>query len=106
MNIGEYRHRVAFQRNTPTRNSGTGSFTDTWTTFVTRWARVRVVSGDQVEKDQRDTISELYEIFIRYRSDIHANMRAIWKGRTLEIDSAVEVDGHDRELKITAHTVN
>lgn len=105
MNVGEFRHRVLFRSRTAVRNAETGAFTETWADIATVWARVRAVSGDQIDKDQDAIITERYEILIRARTDIHAHCRAVWGSVVMEIDAVLPSGEAEKLSKIVAHRV-
>jgi SPP1 family predicted phage head-tail adaptor len=105
INVGEFRHRVTIRQRTVARNPSTGAHTETWGDLATMWARVRSISGDQIDKDQDATITERYEILIRARTDIHAHHRVVWKSIEMEIDSVIPSGMHESITKIMARRV-
>ncbi len=66
-----------------------------WTELATVFAEVTPVLGAVSESlfaEQRQAKAG-YRVVMRYRSDVYANMRLIWKNHVLFVHSKHEVDG-------------
>jgi SPP1 family predicted phage head-tail adaptor len=74
MNPGKLRSRIIIEEKSIADN-GFGGHTETWTTLATVWAKVEHLSGRELQMAQQISPDILYEITIRYRSDVTTNYR-------------------------------
>ena len=97
--IGRLRHRIALQQNTPTQ-ADDGSRVDGWTTVAIVWGELLEIRGREYLAAQ-EAHSELNaKIRIRYRSDVRAEWRAQFDGRTFNILAAPDLKGRRQELEL------
>ena len=68
MSAGEFRHRVAVQTNTPTKDSHGGEV-DSWATTSTIWASVQTLTGRKLELARQIHAEATIEIRTRVCSD-------------------------------------
>lgn len=107
MRPSRYRHRVDFQSRTAT--------TDEWGGQVFIWADVatdvwcNVVPRRGLERESNLMLSRAehevatLRVYTRYRDDIEANMRIVWRGFLHEIVAPpIDIDGRGVELEIMA----
>jgi len=94
---GTYRHRVILQK--PVETEGDYGGTEPgYTAVATVWARVTPSAGKE-NYQARQVMSEIsHEVRIRYRRDVSARWRLSFRGRTLMIESAINVEEANREL--------
>lgn len=80
---GNLRHRVTIEHRTRA-SDGRGGFTEAWSPLATVWASVLPRRGvtERIEAQQLVSVI-IYEVIIRYRSDITSDMRVVWDGCTL-----------------------
>ncbi|MFZ3035381.1 MAG: phage head closure protein [Parvibaculum sp.] len=95
--VGELRERVTIERATRLAD-GVGGATSSWSELATVWASVIPLSGREVATGERVEAHQSYTITMRYRDDVTTAMRAIWKGRTLNIRSLADPDSRRRRL--------
>lgn len=95
---GSLRHRVDLQA--PTQTVGDyGGVTKTWNTVDTDVAaNVRDNVGTNYYLAQQEQNKVSVEVRMRWRWDVKATWRVIFGLRTLEIISAQDPDGRQREL--------
>ena len=87
VSIGDLQHRVALQTQASTRDAF-GAQIGTWTTWVTVWAKVEAPgSGTELIAQQRAEAILAHTVTIRYREGVVPSMRAVWRGKTMEIRS-------------------
>lgn len=87
----DLRERVTIQQQTAS-DDGYGGKTANWTDLATLFAQVEPIFGTAMERqvaEQRNA-SAGYRVRIRYRNDITAAMRILWKTHTLAIHSLHE----------------
>lgn len=96
---GNYRHRIALQRNEPTQATD-GSRIDNWREIATVWGQLLELRGREYIAAQ-EAHSELNaKIKIRYRPDVRPEWRAIFEGRTFNIVHVADLKGRRRELEL------
>lgn len=107
LEAGKLRHRVVLQSPTVTRDEA-GGVVSAWADVATVWAEVVPFTGREkiaagAEQNELDT-----RIRIRYRADVDAGWRVLWRGRMFEVQGPpVNVGGVDvlLELLCTSRTV-
>lgn len=95
--IGKLRERVTIERMERVPD-GFGGATVNWIEVAT--AHAEVISFKGRERAGADGVEtrEPFRVVMRYREDVNAAMRCCWRGRTLDIQSAMDPDGERRWL--------
>ena len=70
---------------------GFGAIVPGWTVVATVWASVIPVRGAEREAQGAQISTALYEVSIRWRSDITANCRVTVDSRVMQVRSIAEV---------------
>lgn len=89
MKAGKLDRRIRIDRPVVTKDPSYGTSQTVWQPFLTVWAQVQDVLPSRAESVD-DSISiqrRPARVRIRYREDITADMRVIYKGRVMEIIS-------------------
>ena len=94
LQAGRLREQVTIQAESRTAN-GQGGFTTSWATVATVRAEVVGRSGSEAVKAGIERAVHQWQVTIRRRDDVTPQHRLQWKGRTLEIKSAMP-DPRDR----------
>lgn len=80
----KFDQRIQFQRKTSTQDPVSGAQIVVWVPVVDCWASIDAIKAADryIEKERSDQITAScdYTIWIRWRSDIDADMRIVWKG--------------------------
>nr|BDD44157.1 hypothetical protein 24 [bacterium] len=76
---GELNERVTIQRQ-QTTSDGAGGHILSWADVKTVWARVRPKSGAENDDFNRVNATALAVFIVRYRSDLKASDRFVWRG--------------------------
>jgi SPP1 family predicted phage head-tail adaptor len=84
MNPGDLRSKIIIEEATYTDNGFGGKIT-TWTTLATVWAKVEHLSGRELQIAQQISPNILYEITIRYRSEMSTQYRIYYSGQYFNI---------------------
>ena len=84
MTIGGMRERITFQKAVYTDDAGGGK-SESWPTYDTVWAQVTPIGADEQEDMGRQVNLNRFEVKIRRRTDITADMRIKWQGQLFEI---------------------
>lgn len=86
------RHRVTIERRVKTLND-TGEQIDTWVNVTSEEpAAVEPLRGTEAFAALQINADQPYKIVVRYNPDqqYNANMRVVWEGRTLDVESVAE----------------
>lgn len=81
---GELNERVTLQNPSQTRTAS-GSPKLGWATTATVWAKVHGMSSRDVVMSMQAQSLVTHKIFIRFRDDVNAQTRILWRGATLEV---------------------
>lgn len=93
LNAGSLDQRVTIQRRTAGQDSRGQAF-DTWVDVAPVWASVRPRRGRDFFAAAQDQATFDCTVWIRYRADIFASDRLMWKGKPLDIvGQPVDVGG-------------
>ncbi len=94
--IGAMRESLELQSNTETTSTGTGFRTASWAAYATVPAeKLSASSGGTEQWQQAAVVAEDVHLFrIRYRADVRAKHRAIWRGLTLQILTIPQIVTH------------
>lgn len=95
MSIGQLRERCTIEQETSTAD-GMGGQVLAWQELLICWARVTPKTGGENVDGDQVTAHVHYEIVIRYRDDVTAGMRVLWRGRVFNIRSIINRDEHYR----------
>ena len=102
--FGRYRERIVLQQKTLAANA-IGEQAEMWATLATVWANVRPMSGRELVRAGAVMTETVWIIRIRHRSDVTTQIRATWRGKTLEFVSVGDTAGSKMELEISAKEV-
>lgn len=84
--IGPMRETLQLQSNAEQTSTGTGQRTANWSTYATVPGEYLQPPGGSEQFQQSAVVAELGPRFrIRYRTDVRAKHRVLWKGQTLQI---------------------
>ena len=108
MQAGKLRHRIQLQSMT-TVDDTVGYPVETWGTYATIWAEVRMVTAGAGETfssgaAQRQAISS-YNVRIRHRDGMSPLHRVIYDSETLRILDIQDRSGRTRELMLICEAV-
>lgn len=105
--IGDMRHRVAVQSNTPTNSFGV--LTDSWATIETVYSSVRTLSGQEVINASQNEGIYTHEFVMRYRDDLGNadtemlnKYRLLFRGDIFDVRSVDNVDFRDQFIIVKA----
>lgn len=101
MRAGTLRERLTILAPTTTTDPDWGA-SESFAEVATVAANVVARAAAEPLKDQGVAAVTSYDIVIRYRSDVSSTNRLTWRGKTLEVVSAIDPDGRRRQLNIEA----
>lgn len=96
------RHRISIEADSQTTDGGGGA-ADPWaapTTIARTWAAIQPLRGGERLRAQQLEASVTHKITLRYRSDIRASHRVVFKGRAFNIRAVINVDERSRWLEL------
>lgn len=97
----ELRHRVTIQQKGLDRDADGYPKPDTWTDYKNLWAKVTHLSGKDLIAAQANQSKVVARLKLRYREDIHTEMRVLYKGKRYAIDSQALEDVNSGNEYIT-----
>lgn len=97
----DLRESVQLQRKSRV-SDGAGGWVNTWTTYATVRAKVHPLSGRERVFAAQLQSETTHDIVIRYRTDVDAADRIVWRGHEMSIEPPVNVEARDRWLEIRA----
>jgi SPP1 family predicted phage head-tail adaptor len=77
-----------------------GFVTEIWADVATVWAAVEPIRGREYFQAAAVNAENTVRFRIRYRPGIMPNMRALYNGRTFNIQSVIDVNGRHREIQL------
>jgi len=101
---GKLRHRVTLQSKGTTRDTYGGE-TITWVDLATVWADCSPLSGREYLAARVEVAETIIKIRIRWRADVSTTTRAVWDGRTYDIEAALDTGGRHEELVLMCKAV-
>jgi len=81
---------------------GLGGYTRNWTALATVWGSIEPLSGGEQVFAGKLESHVTHQVTIRYRSDVRADMRLVYKARIFTIRAMINVDEAGRILEILA----
>lgn len=131
--VGKMRERVAIYLQTQTVNAA-GEITTTWdqtTNFnwasanninwgdgvtvnwsggasqpLAAWARMEPLSGSALTLANRDDAQRMYNMTIRYRTDVTTSSQIIWRGRKFDVESIMDPTEQRQFLSVRLREIN
>lgn len=100
--IGPLRERVTIERATRSADSSGGSVVS-WAPLghaPTVWARVEPLSGGEALQAMRLEARITHRVTLRWRDDVSATMRLVWRARVLNIRAVTNPDERRRYLEL------
>ncbi len=101
--IGDLRERITIRRVANVKNSR-GGLDRSWSTVAEVAAEVRSVNGREAVIGQVLQGVSVFQIVIRFRSDVQSADQILWRGRELNISAAEDREGRRTWLTIIAST--
>jgi SPP1 family predicted phage head-tail adaptor len=99
---GKLRHRVTVQRlvaGSP-QQTASGQPDEAWTDYFTVWASVEPLNGRELFAAQEHHAEVTHRVRLRYRSEVTAQMRLTFGGRTYSIFAVIDPELRGRELQL------
>src|SRR5690606_40409969 len=78
---GNLRHKVQLQEQQITQDPVTGEMVTTWATIAQPWAEIVPMSGREFMAAGAEQSEVRGRIVIRYREDVDASLRVVYRGR-------------------------
>jgi SPP1 family predicted phage head-tail adaptor len=95
--IGALRHRLRLEAPVDA-DDGAGGFSRSYRTVNYIWAQVSAISSNQQFNEQRFEQTNNYQIAVRWRADVVAGMRFVFRDRLFLIQASSDPDGRRRFL--------
>ena len=82
---GNLRHKVQLQAKQVSQDPNTGEMVTTWVTIAQPWAEIVPMSGSEFMAAAAEQSEVRGRIVIRYRDDVGASMRVVYRGKYYNI---------------------
>lgn len=86
---GELRHKVELQANVIGQDPDTGEQISSWETVARPWAKIAPMSGREFLAAAAEQSEVRGRIVIRYRDEVDATMRVLFRGKYYAIHAAL-----------------
>ncbi|MBL5919830.1 phage head closure protein [Lelliottia amnigena] len=86
MNLGKLKHRIRIERRNGVQNTETGAMVYSWQKVADVYAEVTPVSVKEFITSQAANVELSARIKIRYREDIKAQDRIIFRGKNYAVE--------------------
>jgi SPP1 family predicted phage head-tail adaptor len=104
MNAGRLRHRVDIQ-NYVEEYDELGQLIEDWLPFAQVWAAVEPLRGQEFIAAQALASVTTTRIRMRYIPGVVSSMRVVFRGRTYNIQSVIEVETRGREIQLMCRSL-
>jgi SPP1 family predicted phage head-tail adaptor len=101
VNIGEFKHRITFQRLTTSINDN-GFEVKTWEPFKIVWAKIENLHGREYFAAAQVKAEKTVKFTIRYFEGLDESMRISFKGKFYNITSIDNIKYQNRFIEIKA----
>ena len=98
----ELNRKITFQSFTITQDPITGEITETWTDFVSVFAKVEPLVGREYFAAAAVQAEDSVKFTMRYRGDLTTAMRIVFDGKQFDISSIQNIRSANRETLIYA----
>ena len=102
MDFSKMRHRITFLRPTRTKLNSMGENVPEYTEYMSVWAYVAPRTGREYDEAQKLRAETTYNVLTRYFPNITTDMRILFRGRILSIESVLNVGERNEQLQIVA----
>lgn len=99
VNIGRMRHRIVIQELQEVSDGG-GGFIEDWVDVVTVWADVEPLQSREYFEAQQTQVELTHRVKMRFRASLTTAHRLKHKDRALAIQSIINVDERNVELRV------
>src|SRR5690606_39847336 len=86
---GNLRHKVQLQAKQIAQDPNTGEMVTTWVTIARPWAEIVPMSGREFMAASAEQSEVRGRIVIRYRDDVDASMRVVYRGKYYAIHAVL-----------------
>ena len=86
---GKLRHKVQLQEQQIAQDPNTGEMLTTWATIACPWAEIVPMSGREFLAASAEQSEVRGRIVIRYRDDVDASMRVVYRGKYYNIHAVL-----------------
>lgn len=105
MNAGRLRHRVTIQQLVQGVEDGIGGTIDVWQDIGTVWAKVTPLNSREALIAQQLKHDATHQVDLRFRNDIDATMRLVYRGRILNNISIRNRDELNKQIRLLCREV-
>lgn len=106
MDFSKMRHRITFLKPTTVTKNTMSENVPEYTEDRTVWAYVAPKTGREYDEAQKLRAETTYNVTTRYLPGITTDMRILFRGRILKIESVLSIGERFEQLQIVASEVD
>jgi len=106
MDFSKMRNRITFQKPVQKSVNSMSENIVEYEDWKTVWAYVAPKTGREYDEAQKLRAETTYNVITRYFDGITADMRIMFNGRILKIESVLNIDERKEQLQIVASEVD
>ncbi len=106
MDFSKMRHRITFLKPSEVLKNLAGENIPVYSEYKTVWAYVAPKTGREYDESQKIRAETTYNITTRYHGGITTDMRIKFGEKEFKIESILNIDERNNELKIVASEVD
>lgn len=100
MNPGELRDRASFSQLADTLPDDYGESEEVWTRYMSRWVADEPLRGRELFQAKQAQSLVNHRIKMRYSSRVKPQHRLEVSGRTLQVDSVIDLKNRNHEMHL------
>lgn len=102
MDFSKMRHRITLLKPTGAVKNSMSENVPEYIEVMTVWAFVAPKTGREYDEAQKLRAETTYNVMTRYFPSITTDMRILFRGRILRIESVLNIDEKNEQLQIVA----
>lgn len=102
----ELNRKITFRKVTLTQNPSTGEMIETWTDYLSVFAKVEPLVGREYLAAAAIQAEDTIKFTMRFRDDVSPAMRIAFDGKTFNIQSIQNIRSANRETLIYARSLD
>ena len=106
MDFSKMRHRITFMKPSETEKNTMSENVPRYTAYKTVWAFVAPKTGREYDEAQKLRAETTYNVMTRYFPNITTDMQILFEGRTLKMESVLNISERNEQLQIVASEVD
>ena len=103
LRAGDLDQRVQLEHRISSPDGG-GGYETSWSPIGSIWAKVEPLGASESLIAQQSESVVRYQVWVRWRPDLSADMRLIWRGKTLDIVGVADAGPRVETVRLDCST--